>query len=476
MALEELGVTFIKLGQVLSTRPDLLSSAYIAELAKLRDSVPPVASDAIVKRVEEELGGPIGKWFSRFNPEALASASIGQVHDAVLLTGEAVVVKVQKPGVERQVEADLGILTELAAQSARSTYGAMYDLPALVDEFAWTLREELDYVREGRNADLFRRNFAEQPWVRVPRVFWELTTSRVLTMERIDGIPIGQALAVGTILDRKALATTTVEWILKQVFEDGFFHADPHPGNFLLMEGDVLGVVDFGMVGRIDEDARYNLLRLVLALTQKDSWSIMDFMAQLGIRGLAVNRAALGREIQRIVERYYGLELREIRLTTLIEDVMGMVRRHHLDMPAYLAVLLKTLTMHEGLAERIDPHFRLAEILERYAQNTLTKIKTAEIWGKRLARGTVDAAALGTELPSALRRILVLLERGDLEVSLKHDELTHALKSFNSMLRRLTVAVLAGASVVAWATLRRRENPGKNYSKETREQRGRKKT
>lgn len=456
MFLEELGTTFIKLGQVLSTRPDLLPPDYVAELAKLRDRAPAVPAAAIIQRVEQELGAPGSKLFARFNPEPLASASIGQVHEALLPSGEEVVVKVQKPGVEGQVETDLAILSELASRGSGSPYGATYDLAALVDEFAFTLRGELDYHREGRNADLFRRNFSAQQWVHIPRVFWDYTTHRVLTMERVKGTPIEEVItAANARLDRRNLASNLIHWILKQVFEDGFFHADPHPGNFFVMDGDALGVVDFGMVGHIDEETQYNLLRLLQALTHQDSWTVIDLMGQLGAVGPVANRAVLGREVHRVLARYYGLQLAEVPLAAVIEDLMGTARRHRLHMPADLAVLLKTLIMLEGLAERIDPRFQLADVLEPYAEERLTRLRAAEIWGRRLARGTAEAAALSAELPSGLRRILGLLERGDLEVSLKHDELTHALSSLNRMLRRLAVAILAGSAIIAWATVRR---------------------
>lgn len=429
----------------------------MVELAKLRDRAPPAPTEAIIERIEKELGAPIENLFDRFNPEPLASASIGQVHEAVLHSGESVVVKVQKPGVEEQVETDLDILTELASRGARSSYGAMYDLAALVDEFAWTFRGELDYMREGRNADLFRRNFADEECVYVPRIFWEYSTVHVLTMEKISGTPIDEAISESNSrLDRKALASDLTRWIFKQIFEDGFFHADPHPGNFFLMDGDVLGVVDFGMVGHIDEESRHNLLKLLQAITQRDSWSVMNLMAQLGAVGRGANPATLGREIHRVLARYYGLELGEMRLAAMIEDLMGTVRRHRLHIPADLAVILKTLMMLEGLAERIDPQFPLAHVLEPYAKETLTRLKTTELWAHRLARGAAEGAALSAELPAGLRRLMGLLERGDLEVSLKHEELAHALSSHNSMLRRLSAAVLVGAAIIAWATVRQR--------------------
>lgn len=456
MCLEEMGATFIKLGQVLSTRPDLLPPEYIAELSKLRDSAPPVPFRLIQETIEAELGAPLDDTFATFDPHPIACASIGQVHTATLKTREQVVVKVQKPGVQRQVETDLAILTELANRGRRA-YGSMYDFGALVDEFAWTLRGEIDYLREGRNAEILGRNFAEVAGVQIPNIHWQCTTSRVLVMGRVSGERIEAAIHQGHVPSGPELAERLIRWFLKQVFEDGFFHADPHPGNFFVQEDGTLGIVDFGMVGTIDEESRYGLLKMLQALGQQDSWAVVDLMSQLGATGGSVNRSALVREVHRALSRYYGLELREMKLGPLINDLMGTVRRHRLHLPADLAVLLKALVMLEGLAERIHPGFRIADVLEPYSEEALTRLKAAEIWGRRLARGTAEAAALSAELPAGMRRLLGLLERGDLELSLKHDEFGQALSSLNSMLRRLSLAVMLGAAVVAWATLRRRD-------------------
>lgn len=457
MALEDMGTTFIKLGQILSTRPDLLPPNYIAELARLRDHASPAPGDAIVQCIEQELGRPIEQLFAKFERQPFASASIGQVHAATLPDGREVVVKVQKPGVRGQVDTDLEILSELSRRVGRA--GAMYDFSALVDEFAWTIRGELDYLAEARNMAIFQKNFAEQPWVRVPRACPEHTTARVLTMERLHGVPIEEALAPAGRAGNPELAANLIRWILKQIFEDGFYHADPHPGNLFLLEGGILGVVDFGMVGLIDEETRFNLLRLLQAMTEQDSWGTVDLMTQLGVAGPAANRAILRRDIHRVLGRYYGRDFSEVKLGDMIDSVMTTVRRHHLHFPADLAVLMKTLMMHESLAERIDPHFRMADVLEPYAQETLTRVKGAEIWGKRMARGAAEAAALGVELPAGMRRLLGLMERGDLEVSLKHDEFSQALSSLGGMLRRLSVAVLVAAGVVAWATLQKPKTP-----------------
>jgi ubiquinone biosynthesis protein len=273
MALEEMGTTFIKLGQILSTRPDLLPPAYISELAKLRDRAPQAPVGAIRRCVEDELGAPISRLFNRFDEQPIASASIGQVHAATLHSGTEVVVKVQKPGVRRQVETDLEILTELSRRLGQ-TAGGMYDFGALVEEFAWTIRGELGYVAEARNMAIFQNNFAGQPWIRVPSVCSEHTTSRVLTMERLDGAPIEEALAAAGDAGNPELAGIIIRWILKQIFEDGFFHADPHPGNLFLLEGGVLGVVDFGMVGLIAADTSHGVLLSRFALRRRQTWRL----------------------------------------------------------------------------------------------------------------------------------------------------------------------------------------------------------
>ncbi|MBI4498855.1 MAG: AarF/ABC1/UbiB kinase family protein [Chloroflexi bacterium] len=455
MALEELGTTFIKLGQILSTRPDLLPADYVAELAKLRETVPPVPVEAIRSVVEAELGKPLAALFRRFDPVPIASASIGQVHGAVLPTGEAVVVKVQKPGVEEQVATDLEILADLATLAARRTaLGELYNLPALAEEFAWTLRNELDYAREGRNADVFRRNFRGDPNLYVPDVFWDATTRRVIVLERIAGIKLDQVAALEAAgFDRHTIARRSARIILKEVFEHGFFHADPHPGNFSVLPSGAIGAMDFGMVGRLEEDIRDNLLLLMTAIVRQDASRAVDALEELGIAGRRVQRAALRRNLAHLLDRYYGLTFREINAAMVIGDLFALIRRHRLVLPPELSLLLKTITMNEGIGRQLDPSFNMVEEAAPYVRKATLQRYSPWFWGERLGRTALDISYLPTDLPIRLHRLLRTVERGQLLVSTHHDEWEHELREINRMVNRLSLSLLAASVIISLALL-----------------------
>src|SRR5690348_12408765 len=307
LALEELGTTFIKLGQILSTRADLLPPEYLAELTKLQDSASPVAFAEIQEALVTELGQPIERIFAHFDPIPIAAASIGQAYAATLGDGTEVVVKVRRPGVVEQVNEDLEILKELAATASRHwDFADRYDLPGLVEEFSQTLRRELDYIREAHNAERFAVNFATDNHIHVPRVFWEATTSRVLTLERIRGIKINDLKALdeqGT--DRRWLADYATNVVLKMVCEDGFFHADPHPGNFFIEPNGTIGLIDFGMVGVIDEQTQELLAELLIAINHQDADRLVDVFLDLGVTRKRIDRASVRRDIDQLLSTYW---------------------------------------------------------------------------------------------------------------------------------------------------------------------------
>jgi ubiquinone biosynthesis protein len=292
LALEELGATFIKLGQFLSTRADLLPPEYQTELAKLQDSALPFDSKTAKETVEAELGQPTSALFASFDLKPLAAASIGQAHAATLLDGAEVVVKVRRPGVVEQVEEDLEILQNLASAMSRHwEFAALYDVEGLAQEFAHTLRSELNYLQEARNAESFARNFAGDPKVHIPRVFWEMTTSRVLTLERIRGVKVSDLDSLETNgIDRRALAERGAEIILKMVFEDGFFHADLHPGNFFIETDGRFGLIDFGLAGSVDERSQERLAGLLLALAGADYDQLVDALLEMGVAASRIDR------------------------------------------------------------------------------------------------------------------------------------------------------------------------------------------
>ena len=382
-ALEELGTTFIKLGQILSTRPDLLPPAYITELQKLQDAVPAAPTALITERIEEQLRRPVDALFTAFDPVPLAAASIGQVHAVTLPGGIDAVVKVQRPGVREQVMLDLRIATRIAhlmETRLKIEERTGIDVPALVDEFAWTLRNELDYLREVKNAEVFQRNFANNPHVRVPAICWEYTTTQIITMERMHGLRIDDLPALEAAGYSPArIAEQSARIVLQEVFEDGFFHADLHPGNLFVLDGGVIGAIDFGMVGTIDEAMRTNLLFLLLAIVEQDADRIARYLYRLGVVGGAqTNHALLLRDIRRLMAQYYGVTLEELDVTTLLTDLLALVRRHRLRLPPDLALLMKMLVMIEGLGRRLDPTFNILAVAQPFGQEAIARLLAPE--------------------------------------------------------------------------------------------------
>ena len=447
LALEQLGPTFIKLGQLLSTRPDLIGDEYEAELGKLRDSAPPVPFEAVAGTIESELGGTVGDLFRSFEREPLAAASIGQAHEATLLDGTEVVVKVRRPGVVEQVERDIEILHNLAARAQHRWQGAdRYDVVGLSDEFATTLRAELDYLREGRNAERFAASLGRNIGVHVPRVFWEMTTSRVLTLERMRGINVADVEALDAArIDRPRLAQRATSVVAHMVFEDGFFHADPHPGNFFIEADGTIGLIDFGLVGELGTDLRERLGALLVGLASEDPDRITAAMLRLTVSRGSVHRARLRGELAQLVGRFSGKAIGDLDLGALIRDVLGILRSNDLQLPHELALLVKTVVMLEGLGARLDPAFRFGDVLAPYAQRFVAQTLTPAAVARRLRDTGLDVAQLGLELPDHLRRLLELLEVEGLYVRLAPED----VRAIGSHLRRrddrLAIAMLAGA-------------------------------
>ena len=449
LALEQLGTTFVKLGQILSTRPDLVGAEFEAELSKLQDAAPAVSFEAVADAISSELGRPVDEAYETFEREPLAAASIGQAHAATLHDGTEVVVKVRRPGVVEQVEQDLDILQNLAARAQRRWQAAAhYDLVGLAAEFATTLRAELDYLREGRNAERFAANFAGDPELHIPRVLWETSTSRVLTLERIRGINVSELRALDAAgIDRPALAERATRVVAEMVFEDGFFHADPHPGNFFIETAGTIGLIDFGMVGEIDEVLRERLGALLLALAREDPDRIATALLQLATAHGPVDRARLRADIERMVSRYAGKPIGELPLGALIGDVVDIIRRNELELPRELALLVKAVVMLEGVGARLDPEIRLGEVLAPYAQRFVTRMLSPAAIAQRLRQAGLDIAQLGLELPEQLHRMLALLESEGLRLRLPPEDLEALATTIRRRDDRLVVAVLAATLV-----------------------------
>ncbi|MCX8066667.1 MAG: AarF/ABC1/UbiB kinase family protein [Anaerolineae bacterium] len=455
MALEELGPTFVKLGQVLSTRPDLLPPEYIAELARLQDTVPPVPWDEIRPLLERELGKPLESVFATIDPVPLAAASLAQVHPAILRDGSRVVVKVQRPNVEAVIRVDLDILADVAQLlQTRTPLGELYDLPAMVEDFAATLRAELDFYREGHNADRFRANFADEPYLYIPRICWDCTTRRVLVMERIHGIKIDDIQALDAAGDdRYRIGLHAARMIIKEVLEDGFFHADPHPGNFVVMPGEVIGAMDFGMVGYLSRRTRTDLIRLYIAAVQMDEEAIVDQLVRMGAVGGTVDRRGLQHDLARFLRKYQGLPLKAIRAREVMEEAMPIAFRHHLRLPPELWLLGKTLAMMEGVGLKLVPDFDIFAVSRPYVQRFLREMVLPSTWAPSLLRDLDEWGHLFGLLPRVGAQLLTQAERGELEVTLRHRGLEQALARLDRLANRLSLSVLLAALIVGLALL-----------------------
>ena len=466
LALEELGATFVKLGQILATRPDLLPVDYQLELSRLHDSAPPIPGEAVRELIRDELGDDPDAIFAAFDWEPLAAASIGQAHAATLIDGTDVVVKVRRPGVLEQVEEDLEILQNLAAQANRRwAAAAAYDLVALVDEFAWTLRGELDYLREARNAERFAVNFADDPDVHIPRVFWQTTTTRVLTLERLRGVKVSDAEGLDAAgIVRRQLAERATRVTARMVFEHGFFHADPHPGNLFIEPDGRIGLLDFGMVGEVDDDLRARLGVLLVAIARTDADRITSALLSLGVATQDVDGPALRRDVAAFVRRYEGRALGDVRVGALANEVFAVMRRHHLQLPRDLVLMLKMMVMTEGIGAQLDPQFQLGTVLRPYAEQLVIDRLSAHAIGRRLRQAGMDAAQLGVELPETLRRLVRALDR-DLDrdrslINVSIDEIDPLVDRMERLGNRFIAGMIVASVIEGLAQITAAKDPG----------------
>jgi len=449
LALEELGPTFIKLGQLLSTRTDLLPPSYLDELAKLQDAAPAEDWEPIKAVIREELGADPEQVFAHFDTRPLAAASIGQAYAATLHDGTQVVVKVRRPGVVTQVAEDLEILQNLAERAGRRWETAhQYNLPGIVEEFSRTLRAELDYLQEGRSAERIATNFADSPDVTIPRVFWETTTTRVLTLERMHGIRIDDLPTLDAAgIDRTQLAQRGANLILTMIFEHRFFHADPHPGNMFVQPDGSIALIDFGMVGQLDEHVTDQLSDVLLTFTRGDADALTTALLTLSITKNTPDRDDLRRSLAAFMSQYRDRPLAEINLTHLLGQLLALLRQHHLQLPQETALLFKVLMMAEGLAAELDPQFEMLQALTPFTERLVQAQLSLPAMAKRWAQASADAGALLLDLPATLRRMRQILETSGFEVHLRAAELEPLVRRAERTGNRLIAGLLAAALI-----------------------------
>jgi len=457
LAVEELGPTFIKLAQILSTRLDLIPPPYLTELARLQDEVPPAPWPDVRARIEEELDTPLEEVFADLEVEPVAAASLAQVHRATLHDGDQVVVKVQRPGIEAIIETDLEILFDLACfLQARTSLGQIYDLPEIAEDFAYTLRAEMDYCQEGRNADRFRRNFVDEACLYIPQVYWDYTTQRVIVFERIAGVKIDDVEALDAAgLDRHQIALHSAQIIVKEVLIDGFFHADPHPGNFFVMTNKagepIIGAMDFGMVGRLTPRVKEDLVRLFIVAVRLDAEGTVEQFIRMSAARRGVDRQGLQRDLERLLIRYYGRPLKEIRAREVVEEVMPIAFRHQLHLPSDLWLLGKTLGMMEGVGLKLDPDFDIFAVSQPYVRRFIRQMTSPRAWGRKLLKEASEWSNLLLQLPDQIPRLLDQASEGKLEIGLRVREQDTILRHFDRLVNRLAVSVLVAALIIGLA-------------------------
>ncbi|MBN2003116.1 MAG: AarF/ABC1/UbiB kinase family protein [Anaerolineae bacterium] len=452
-ALEELGPAFVKLGQMLSTRPDILPPSYIAELTKLQDEVPPVPWSQIRAVLEEEFGHPPEEIFGEIDPKPLAAASLAQVHAAKLIQREKVVIKVQRPNILPDIQTDLEIIQDLARYAEQYTpLGKVYKLVEIAEDFADTLKTEMNYLSEARNAERLRANFEDEPSIHIPYVYWEYTTRRVLVLEYIHGIKISDLNALDAAgYNRENIANSAARMIVKEVLEDGFFHADPHPGNFVVMEDEVIGAMDFGMVGYLSDADRVNLIRLYNVAVRMDVRGVVDELIHIGAAPADVDRRALARDIERLLHYYHGLSLQEVRVNEFVEDVMPLAFEHHLQLPTNFWLLGKTLAMMEGIGLKLAPDFDVFAFSGPYVTKLILKSSMPKRhWIDDLMRKGMAWGDLLEELPHAGMLLLSRLENQE-PVRLTLD--SQNLARFDRMVTRLALSLIVAGMVVGLSNL-----------------------
>jgi ubiquinone biosynthesis protein len=449
-ALADLGTTFIKFGQILSTRPDLVGPEMAAELAKLQTSAPADTIATVRQTIADELGKPPEVVFADFDPKPLASASIAQVHTATLRTGERVVVKVQHPGITERIVSDLEILHKLAEWGEKySTQLRLYQPTAAVAQLRDTLMNELDFRMERRNLDRFNRNFARDRRVRFPRAHAELSGRRVLTMEFLSGVPgrdLERIRAGGVEPGQVALVGANV--YLDMVFRDGFYHADPHPGNFLVLPEGVLGIIDCGMVGRLDTDLREEIESILMAIVARDSQRLADGFVRLGSVPPDFDRRVLRADIDNFLAEYADLPLEELDLGAALKGITDIIRSHRILLPVSISLLLRLLIMLDGTGRQMSAGFSLAQVLRPYYLKLLRRRYAPRRMLRELQRSYRDWAHLLETLPRDLGTLLRRMGVGALELHVEHRRLE---RTVDRLVQGVLIAALILGSSVMWA-------------------------
>ena len=449
--LDELGPTFVKFGQLLSTRPDIVPPDIVVELQKLQDDVTPIPYAEVERVIREELGVTIEQAFLEFDEQPTAAASIGQVHHALLPNGERVAVKVQRPNAQRQIESDIALLFQ-AARLAKERVRALdfIDAEQVVDEFARSIRSELDYRAEARNAEAFRRNFAGHENVKIPRVYWTYTRRRLLVLELLEGTQLADLDTSSlTHVERRDLAYRVAETWMTMIFRHGFFHGDPHPANiFVLDGGKVVGLVDFGQVGKLTDDDMSKLTRLFIDAANERVDSLPRRLAELGVRYPRDREEEFGDELRDVYYRYYGVSLAEIDPLEVIREAFEVIYRLNLRLPTRFVLLDKAIATLASVGIELYPDFNVFEVAKPYARNLLLERFSPGRMLSRARKESSELARVASTLPYQVHDILEELRDGQIDVGFVHKGLDEFMHKVDVAFNRLVVALIVVGGLI----------------------------
>lgn len=459
-ALEELGPTFVKFGQILSTRPDFLPPAFIKELEKLQDMAPPFSSFQAQKIIEKELNKPLEKLFKKFETKPIAAASLSQVHKAILPNNELVAVKIQRPGIKEIIELDLGILENLAGfLESRLHNSWIYQPKLMVAEIKKAIRREIDFTNEAHNFEKFRINFKGIEYIKVPKIYWEMSTVKVLTMEFMEGTKINEIVQdkYKDIFEPKKVAKQGADAILKQILEDGFFHADPHPANLLVQPPATIVMLDVGMVGYLDEKTIISGAKLLRAIIDKNSDQVISCLENLGVIIKKFDKNLFRQDLKELFDRYWGIPLKRLEISKVTQDMLRIMAQHHLVLPSNLVLMIKALSMVETTGRQLDPDFDMVSVAKPFVKNLWRKKFAPRELLKKSGIVLQESVELIEQLPGDLIDILGELKEGRLKFNFEHRGLEKLTEEIDHSSNRLSFSLIIAALIIGSSLVLRQQ-------------------
>ncbi|MFA5858397.1 MAG: AarF/ABC1/UbiB kinase family protein [Elusimicrobiota bacterium] len=454
LVLSDLGPTFVKFGQILSTRPDLLPEEFIQEFRKLQDELPAVEYDVIEPHLKAACGYEMSEIFLSISHEPIAAASIAQVHDAVLINGQKVVLKIQRPGIADTIKKDLDILYHLARLIERFPDARLYQPRHIVDEFARNIQRELNFLAEAQNAERMAQNFKDVKEVHIPKIYWDYTCGTVLVMEKVEGIKVDDLdTLISAGYDLKKIARTGADAIIQQVFIDGFFHGDPHPGNICVLPGGVVCFMDFGIVGRVTLEHKEELAELIVAIVNKDTNKIVNWFSSMEMLDEVVPLSRFKRDIYELLDEYYNLPLKKIVFSQVVNELTGIISRYSIKIRLEYTLLIKSLVAIEGIGMRLDPEFDIIAYISPVIQKVIAQQWTVSRLKREVQKVVSELLLLFRVLPGETREILRKIKLGKLRIEFEHQGLDELISTVDKVSNRISISLMTSAILIASALI-----------------------